>query len=94
MWFLQIEKTLHEMRAESAETKLAAQNKLSEARNMMENAQNKLTEAESKLRAAESLEIDASRYRQFAERKLQEVEAREDDLRLRILSFNSECVLS
>ncbi|KAK4767145.1 hypothetical protein SAY86_014895 [Trapa natans] len=86
-----IEKALHEMRAESAETKVSAQNNLSEARSMMEDAQNKLFEAESKLRAAESLEIDASRYRQYAERKLQEIEARENDFRNCTLSFNSEC---
>lgn len=91
---MQIEKALHEMRAESAETKISAQNKLTEARKIVGDAQNKLDEAESKLRAAESLETDASRHRQFADRKLQEVESREDDLRHRIISFNSVYVFS
>lgn len=78
------------MRAESAEMKVAAQNKLSEAHSMVENAQKKFTEAEAKLQAAESLQAEADRYHRLAERKLQEVGAREDDLTRRILSFKSE----
>lgn len=83
---------MHEIRAESAETKVAAECKLSEARSMMEEAQKKLTEAEAKLHMAESLQNEASRYRHVAERKLQEVEAREDDLRRRIATSKSEYV--
>ncbi|KAK4798112.1 hypothetical protein SAY86_030438 [Trapa natans] len=86
-----IEKALHEMRAETAEAKIYAQGKLIEARKIMEDAYDKLAEAESKLRAAESLETDSSRHRQCADRKLQEVEYREDDLNRRITSFSSEC---
>ncbi|GLU20175.1 hypothetical protein SLE2022_363870 [Rubroshorea leprosula] len=86
-----IEKTLHEMRAESAETKVAAESKLAEARNTMEDAQKKFVEAEVKLRSAESLQGEASRFHRTAERKLQEVEAREEDLSRRIMSFKSEC---
>ncbi|GLT44235.1 hypothetical protein SLA2020_181440 [Shorea laevis] len=86
-----IEKTLHEMRAESAETKVAAESKLAEARNMMEDAQKKFVEAEVKLRSAESLQGEASRFHRTAERKLQEVEAREEDLSRHIMSFKSEC---
>ena len=81
------------MRAESAETKIAAESKLAEAKSMMEDAQKKITEAEAKLYAAESLQAEASRYRNVAERKLQEVEAREDDLRRRIETFKLEYVL-
>ncbi|KAF8012304.1 hypothetical protein BT93_I0444 [Corymbia citriodora subsp. variegata] len=86
-----LEKALHEMRAESAETKVAAENKLSEAHSMAENAQKKFAEAEGKLQAAESLQAEANRYHRLAERKLKEVGEREDDLRRRIQSFKSEC---
>ncbi|XP_004288287.1 PREDICTED: putative nuclear matrix constituent protein 1-like protein [Fragaria vesca subsp. vesca] len=86
-----IEKSMHEMRAESAETKVAAESKLVEARNMLEDAQKKFTEAEGKLLLAESLQAEASRYHRVAERKMVEVEAREDDLRRNILSFKTDC---
>lgn len=86
-----IEKALHEMRAECAETKVAAEIKLCEARSMEENTEKKFVEAEAKLHAAESLEAEANRYHRAAERKLHEVEAREDDLRRRIISFKSDC---
>ncbi|XAR71439.1 hypothetical protein NMG60_11028697 [Bertholletia excelsa] len=86
-----LEKALHEMRTECAETKVAADRKLAESRNMLEDAQKKFTEAEAKLLATESLEAEASRHRSAAERKLHEVEAREDDLRRHILSFKSHC---
>ncbi|XP_062005257.1 protein CROWDED NUCLEI 4 [Rosa rugosa] len=86
-----IEKSMHEMRAESAETKVAAECKLAEARNILEDAQKKFTEAEGKLLLAESLQAEASRYHRVAERKMVEVEAREDDLRRNILSFKTDC---
>lgn len=57
---------------------------------MIEDAQKKSAEAEAKLRVAESLEAEASRYHRTAERKLREVEDREDDLRRRMISFKSE----
>lgn len=80
------------MRAESAETKIAADSKLVEARCMVEDAQRKFADAEAKFHAAESLQAEAHRYHRTAERKLQEVEAREDDLSRRILSFKTEYV--
>lgn len=86
-----LEKTLHEMRTECAETKVAAEIKLSEARSMMEEAQNKFLEAEMKLHAGGNSEAEANRYHRIAERKLHEVEAREDDLRRRIATFKSDC---
>ncbi|KAF5454281.1 hypothetical protein F2P56_023958 [Juglans regia] len=86
-----LEKALSEMRAESAEIKVAAESKLAEARDMVEEAQTKLTEAEAKLHAAESLQAEVSRYNHASERKLQEVEAREDDLRRRMISFKTDC---
>lgn len=84
---------MHELRAECAEAKVSADTRLDEARGMMDDALKKFTEAEAKLRAAESLEAEASRYHRAAERKLHEVEAREDDLRRRLISFKSEYVL-
>lgn len=90
---MQIEKTLHEMRAEYAEVKVAADSKFAEARKMVEDALKKMTEAEEKMHRAESLEAEAARYHRTAERKLHEVEEREDDLRRRIMSSKSEYVL-
>lgn len=78
------------MRAEYAEVKVAADCKFAEARDMVEDALKKLTEAEEKMRSAESLEAEATRYHRTAERKLHEVEEREDDLRRRIMSSKSE----
>ncbi|KAF6155517.1 hypothetical protein GIB67_017872 [Kingdonia uniflora] len=86
-----IEKTLHEMRSECAENKIAAEAKMAEACNVSVNAQNKFTEAEAKLNAAESLQTEVSRYNRAAERKLRELEEREDELRRRLISFKSEC---
>ncbi|XP_068343860.1 protein CROWDED NUCLEI 4-like isoform X2 [Pyrus communis] len=86
-----IEKAMHELRAESAEMKVAADSKLSEARKMVEDAQKKFTDAEGKLHAAESLQAEACRFHRIAERKMREVEAREDDLRRNILSFKMDC---
>ncbi|KAL0377945.1 UNVERIFIED_CONTAM: protein CROWDED NUCLEI 4 [Sesamum radiatum] len=88
-----IEKTLHEMRTEYAEVKVAAESKFAEARSIMEDAFRKLTEAEDKMRSAKSLEAEASRYHRTAERKLHEVEEREDDLRRRIISSKSDQAL-
>ncbi|KAJ7944569.1 Nuclear matrix constituent protein 1-like [Quillaja saponaria] len=85
-----LEKALHEMRGECAETKVAAEGKCAEAHHMVDEGQKNLAEAEAKVRAAESLQAEASRYHRVAERKLQEVEAREDDLRRRIISFKSD----
>uniref|UniRef100_A0A2P2KLA8 Uncharacterized protein MANES_12G118800 n=1 Tax=Rhizophora mucronata TaxID=61149 RepID=A0A2P2KLA8_RHIMU len=86
-----IEKALHEMRAEAAETKVAADCKLAEARIMVEDAQKKFVDAEKKLYAVEALQGEASRYHRTAERKLQEVESREADLRRRITAFKTDC---
>uniref|UniRef100_A0A7N0ZQP6 Protein CROWDED NUCLEI 4-like n=2 Tax=Kalanchoe fedtschenkoi TaxID=63787 RepID=A0A7N0ZQP6_KALFE len=86
-----LEKALHEMRTESAETKVGAESKLAEAHIKKEDALNKSGEAEARLHAAETLEADAKRYYSNAERKIKEVEAREDDLRRRIMTFKSEC---
>nr|CAD1828184.1 unnamed protein product [Ananas comosus var. bracteatus] len=87
---LNIEKALHDMRAELAETKVTYESKLAEANQMMEDAQRKSEEAETKLIAARSLETDSIRTRDSALRSLQDVEAREDELRRRLVSFQFE----
>ena len=81
------------MRTECAETKVAAESKLAEARQLIDEAQKKFTEAEANIRSAESLQAEASRYNSVAERKLRDVEAREDNLRRQIISFKSEYVI-
>ncbi|KAI4315109.1 hypothetical protein L6164_027955 [Bauhinia variegata] len=86
-----LEKALHEMRAECAETKVSAESKFAEGHSLIDEAKRKFMEAEAKMQAAESLQAEASRYNHTAERKLQEVEGREDDLRRRIISFKSDC---
>ncbi|KAK9135258.1 hypothetical protein Syun_014588 [Stephania yunnanensis] len=87
----EIEKTLREIRAEYAESKVAADSKMAEARNMLEDAQKKFSDAEIKMRSVVSLQEDANRYHRAAERKLHEVEEREDDVRRRLTIFKSEC---
>ena len=84
---------MHEIRAESAETKVASESRLQEARIMIEDAQKKFAEAEAKFHIAKSLQAEASLFQRTAERKLQEVEAREDDLSRRIVLFKNEYVL-
>ncbi|KAH9619440.1 hypothetical protein KSS87_010776 [Heliosperma pusillum] len=86
-----IEKALREMRAECAEVKIAAESKMAEARSLVEDTELKYAEAEVKLRAAESLREESRRSERAAGRKLQEVEAREDDLRRRNASFKFDC---
>ncbi|KAH0850773.1 LOW QUALITY PROTEIN: hypothetical protein HID58_095256, partial [Brassica napus] len=85
-----LEKTLHEIRAECAETKVSAGSKMSEAHTMIEDALKKFADAEAKMRAAEALQSEANRYHRIAERKLKEVESRQDDLARRLASFKSE----
>ncbi|XVF59202.1 hypothetical protein PTKIN_Ptkin07bG0256500 [Pterospermum kingtungense] len=85
-----IEKALHEMRAEYAETKVAAESKLFEAHRMIEDAQKKFAEAEAKFHAAKSLETEASLFQRAAKRKLEEVEAREHDLSRHIVLLKND----
>ncbi|KAL6513504.1 hypothetical protein OROGR_020990 [Orobanche gracilis] len=55
-----LEKALHEMRSECAETKVAAESKLAEPHQLIDEAQKKFTEAEAKVHAAESLQAEAN----------------------------------
>lgn len=86
----QLEKTLHEIRAECAETKVSAGSKMSEAHTLIEDALKKFADAEAKMRAAEALQAEANRYHRIAERKLKEVESREDDRTRRLASSKFE----
>lgn len=81
---------MHDNLVESAERKLAYESKIAEARALMEAAQEKFDEAEKKLLAAESLQAEANRTRNLALRTLEDVEAREDELRRRLVTFKSE----
>ncbi|KAL4377318.1 hypothetical protein GQ457_02G015510 [Hibiscus cannabinus] len=85
-----IEKALHEMRAESAETKVAAESRLAEGRIMIQDAEKKIAEAEAKFHAAKSLHAEATLIQRDAKRKLQEVEVHEDDLSRRIVLFKND----
>ncbi|XP_044977169.1 nuclear matrix constituent protein 1b-like [Hordeum vulgare subsp. vulgare] len=76
-----LEKALHDMRAETAEIKVSYETKSAEALRMMDTAQNKFDEAEEKLLAAKSLEAECTRARNAALRSLQDMEEREDQLR-------------
>ena len=80
------------MSADCAKTKVAADSKFAEAHRLIDEAQRKFTEADAKVRAAESLQAEAIRYNSIAERKLRDVETREDDLRHPTISFKSEYV--
>ncbi|KAJ1414574.1 hypothetical protein SESBI_18824 [Sesbania bispinosa] len=87
-----LEKALHEMRTECAETKVSAESRFSEASQLIDEAQKKSTDAEAKLRAAESFQAEANPYNSVADRKLLYVEAQEDELSRQIISFKSEYV--
>ncbi|KAK1300308.1 putative nuclear matrix constituent protein 1-like protein [Acorus calamus] len=87
-----IEKTLHEMRTESAEVRVSSESKLSEAQKMIETAEERFVEVGKKKREVDSLQAEVSRLNSAADRKLKEVEAREDELRRQIMTFKSECV--
>ncbi|WOL15401.1 Peptidase S28 [Canna indica] len=86
-----IEKAMHDNLVEFAERKLAYESKIAEARSKMEAAQEKFDEAEKKLLVAASLQAEANRTQNAALRTLEDVEAREDELRRRIAAFKSEC---
>ncbi|KAM3332743.1 hypothetical protein ACQJBY_028102 [Aegilops geniculata] len=85
-----LEKALHDMRAETAEIKVSYETKSAEALEMMDTAQKKFDEAEEKLLAAKSLEAECTRARNAALRSLQDMEEREDQLRRYRLSSDHE----
>ncbi|BAC10761.1 putative nuclear matrix constituent protein 1 (NMCP1) [Oryza sativa Japonica Group] len=76
-----LEKALHDMRGETAETKVSYESKLAEALQLMEAAHKKFDEAEEKLLLAKSLEAESIRTHNAALRSLHDIDDREDQLR-------------
>ncbi|CAL4961206.1 unnamed protein product [Urochloa decumbens] len=85
-----LEKTVHDMRGETAEIKVSYEAKHAEALQRIKAAQKKFDEAEEKLLAAKSLEADCIRTRNASLRSLQDIEDREDQLRRDKTSFELE----
>jgi hypothetical protein len=84
-----LEKALHDMRAETAELKVSYETKSAEALELMDIAQKKFDEAEERLLAAKSLEAESTRARNAALRSLRDMEEREDQLRRNRISSES-----
>ncbi|KAF6155382.1 hypothetical protein GIB67_019908 [Kingdonia uniflora] len=85
-----LEKGLHEMRAESVEVKYMSKTKMSEAEALVASIGGKSLEVEAKLHAADAKLAEANRKSSEMERKLKEVEARESSLRSERQSLNAE----
>ncbi|CAN4079562.1 unnamed protein product [Withania somnifera] len=86
----ELEKELHEMRSDFAETKYIADSKLAEANALATSVEEKSLEVEAKLRASDAKLAEVNRKSSEVERKINEVYAQENALRRERSSFNAE----
>ncbi|XP_020577559.1 protein CROWDED NUCLEI 1 isoform X2 [Phalaenopsis equestris] len=87
---IDLEKTLHVMRAEIAETKFISDNRLADARAIEASLQEKKMEIEAKVRAADTKLAEANRKNSDSERKLENVAARESKIQRDLSSLYAE----
>ncbi|KAK8913995.1 hypothetical protein KSP39_PZI023586 [Platanthera zijinensis] len=85
-----LEKALHEMRAEIAEIKFTSEKKLSDAQALEASLEQKKMEIEAKVHAADSRLAESNRKNSEMARKLDDLEARECKLQREFSSLNIE----